>query len=305
MKERTVVDALWKYPCVVIWGLRSPTVSTQRYVHNHMHQTLVKIGVQVYWCDDVKTNNKEIPNGSLIYSTNQCCHNLEYNKNNWYVMFNTAEDVECCKNFLKLRVYGCMPMEEDCVSFDETTLFHRKHHMLYQAYGTDLLPMEFQYPVFNTNAVVNWVGSIWNDKNNHGNIATIAELQKALQKRKIEFCHYSQISDEENMKRVRESRLAPAIGGPFQTTSMMPCRIWKNISYGQFCVTNLEKSKDIFGSNVLCSQNIDELIESALSIGKDEYIGRTLDQQIIVMRDHTYLNWFYNIARAFEELGER
>jgi len=304
MEVKTLLTALSKYVCVVVWGLREYSVETQRYVHSHMHTTMKKIGFKVLWCDNKLENNKFIPNGSLVLSTNQCCDKLEYDKSNWYVLFNTLDHIENCRNYLKLRVYGCMEAEKDCVSFDETTLFHKKNRMLYQAFGTNLFPEEFQSPIFNTGNRLNWVGSVWNDANNHGNLSTIRRLEKVLQKHNIKFRSYSELSDEDNIVKIRESRLAPAIGGEFQTISMMPCRIWKNISYGHMCVTNLQKARDVFGEDVLCNRNIEELIETALSIGRKEYMERTLEQQKIVMQKHTYLNWFYNIVRALDEMGD-
>jgi len=304
MKVTTLSTVLSKYSCVVVWGLREYSAATQRYVHSHMYTTMKKIGFPVLWCDNTSYNNELIPNGSLVLSTNHCCDKLEYDKSNWYVIFNTLDSIENCRNYLKLRVYGCMEAEKDCAAFDETTLFHKKNRILYQAFGTDLLPEEFKSPIFNTNNCINWVGSIWNDANNHGNISTIKRFETVLQKHNIKFCSYSELSDEENIVKIRESRLAPAIGGEFQTISMMPCRVWKNISYGHVCITNLQKSRDVFGDGVLYNNNLEELVEAALAIEKKEYIERTFEQQKIVAQKHTYLNWFYNIARALDEMGD-
>lgn len=303
MEKTILIDALKKYTSVVIWGLKDPTTSTQRHIHRHLFTVLHKIGCRVFWCENSSANNDLIENGSLVISSNQCCTNLQYTKDNWYAICHIQFHIEECKNFVNLRVYGDEDFEPGSVFWDKTTVFLKSKNRVYQSFGTNLLPEEFLSPVFNSNTnSLYWVGSIWNDVNNHGNIQNMGLLQKALRKYHIKFIHMQDISDEENIEKIRASRIAPAIGGDFQTKAMMPCRIWKNISYGQLGVTNLSKAPDVFGTQIIYDLDIDRLVEKALSLNEKEYKDMILQQQEIVAKDHTYLNWMFNIARALEEL---
>ncbi len=305
MDRKIVIDLFSKYKSIIVWGLFNPSTSTQRHIHVHMHSVLKKIGCNVLWCENEIANNDMIPNGSLVLSSVECCDKIRYNKENWYVWFHRAGVVEG-RNFLQLRVYGDSEIGEDAVHWNKTTMFSKKNHILSQSYGTDLLPEEFLPPIFNArSSIVNWVGSVWQDKNKHGNIEQIGELKQALQKFGLAFKVYHGICDEENIQRVRESRIAPAIGGKVQTKAMLPCRVWKNISYGQLCITNLNKSVEIFEDGLIFDSNIEELIGKALSVPESEYIQRTRNQQEIVAKEHTYLNWFFNVLRALEELDKQ
>jgi len=301
--EKTVLsNALKKFTSVVIWGLKNPSTSTQRHIHRHLFTVLNKIGSRVLWCENLSENNDLIENGSLVITSNQCCSNLRYVKHNWYAICHIEFHIEDCKSFVNLRVFGDADFEPESVFWEKTTVFLKSHNRLYQSFGTDLLPEEFLSPVFNSKDSIYWVGSIWNDVNNHGNVRTIGLLQKALEKHHIKFIHLQDISDEENIDKIRSSRIAPAIGGDFQTKAIMPCRIWKNISYGQLGVTNLSKAIDVFGDYVIYDSNIDKLIDRALSIGEKEYLDTIIYQQNVVAKDHTYLNWIFNAIKALEEL---
>jgi hypothetical protein len=303
MEKAELVDALKRYSSVVIWGLREPTTSTQRHVHRHMFMALEKIGCNAIWCENTAEDNIYVQDGSLVISSNECCSNIQYRKANWYAFCHIPFAISECQNYLNLYVYGNSELEAEGAIWDETTILCKANHRLYQAFGTDLLPEEFSPPVYNTDDKFYWVGSIWNDKNGHGNLSNIELLRDALKRHKIQFMHLRNVSDEENRDKIRSSRIAPAIGGIAQTKAMMPCRIWKNISYGQLGITNLAKSIDVFGSNVVYDSDIDILIDKALSIGEKAYKEMTAEQQKIVAEEHTYLNWIFNIVRAFEELG--
>lgn len=302
MEKQIVKDMLSKYSCVVIWGLKDPTSSTQRHIHRHKAIVLSKLGCHVLWCENTIENNNLIPNNSLIISSNECCSNIQYRKQNWYALWHTVEPIQECKNYLRMFIYGASKHPPSSTEWNVSTFFDKGTHMLFHSLVTDLLPEEFYPPVFTNSKAVNWVGSIWNDQNNHGNTGTIECLRQALAKRKLTFVHYKGISDEENVIKVRESRIAPSIGGDFQTIAMLPCRLWKNISYGQLGVTNLSKSVSVFDSSIVFDLNIDNLVEKSLSISKEDYILRCAEQQKKVAKDYTYLNFFYNICRAFDEL---
>ena len=303
MDRQVVIDMLRKYTSVVIWGLNEETTSCQRHVHRHMYSTLCKLGYDCLWCDNTPQNNDLVKNGSLVISSVECCQNIQYRKSNWYALFHTVEHIENCQNYVLLRVYGDSDIGPDVVDYGKTATFNKNRHLLSQSYGTDLLPEEFHSPIFNRTSIVNWIGSIWDDKKGHGNIDNIEIFRKALERHHLSFKRYRNISDAENAIRVRESRIAPAIGGKAQTASMIPCRLWKNISYGQLGVTNLRKGVDVFGDSLIYHANINSLIDMALLTGETEYKDRTRDQQEIVKKGHTYLNWFHHLLRAFEEMG--
>lgn len=294
------------FKSVVVWGLRSDTDSTHRYIHHHLFTVLTKLGIDVIWCNNIIENNDLIKPGSLVISYNLACANIKYDRKNYYAVLNMPLGKSAnpeAANYLHMRVYGEVPLEPDSDLWNSSTAFSKRERLLYQTWATDILPDEFLPPVFSTSNIIHWIGSIWNDNNNDGNIENIKKLQQSAVKHQLKFIQHSNVNDETHVDFIRKSRIAPAIGGNSQVVrNMIPCRLWKNISYGQLGVTNLPKSVDIFGNTIVFNINIDALIDTALSIPEKQYISMIFAQQELVSADHTYLNWLYNIARAFGEL---
>jgi hypothetical protein len=308
MKHDKTIAILKRFSHFVIWGLRTDPINTQSHVHRHFYTTLKKLGLGVTWCDDKQENHVLLRPDCLVISYNGASKNLPYRNDVYYALLNNDVPIskgENCKDFICMRVFGTVPIPEGSVYWGGTRAFNKEAHMLWQPWATDLLPAEFPPPVFPaTSNTIYWVGSIWNDWNNHGNTNNIDRLKKVLARKGLVFTHCKGVSDEQNVTYVRESRIAPAIGGDIQVLrSMMPCRVWKNISYGQMCVTNLPKAKEVFGDTCICNTDIDELIEAALAVGPAQYEELTRFQQEIVAKRYTYLNVLHAIGRAFAELG--
>jgi hypothetical protein len=80
----------------------------------------------------------------------------------------------------------------------------------------------------------------------------------------------------------------------------LPCRVFKNISYGQLGIVNVGKFKDIFGGAFINGETIEELVENSLSVSEKDYLELTNIQQNKI-QNHTYLDKITNILVAFEK----
>jgi hypothetical protein len=306
MKKEDTIDMLRRFTSVVIWGLRTDLSNTHRHVYRHLHRVLKTLGIpNGVWCDDREENNNVVPKGSLVLSMNLACKHLRFRKGVSYAVLNVERSLfDDCPDYLMLRTHGEVPIDPESERWGAVTAFDRKGRTLHQASATDLLPEEFLLPTANQSNIVNWVGSIWNDQNNHGNVDNIHRLETLLAERGMQFIHRPGASDEDNVRLMRESRIAPAIGGAIQTSRpYLSCRVWKNISYGQLCVTNLPHAKNAFGASAVVNLDIEAMLDEALAVPKKDYLERTGQQQKTVAEGHTYLNWLYNVGRAFSEMG--
>jgi hypothetical protein len=144
-----------------------------------------------------------------------------------------------------------------------------------------------------------WVGSVWNNALNQGNIQEINELKTILAFRGLRFVQLRFIGDALNTFFIRRSRLAPAIGGAWQVQqNYLPCRMFKNISYGQLGFSNIKKFDSLFHDAYIPGNSIAELVDNALALSASEYVRFVVDQQSVVRR-HTYLQKCINIFKAF------
>jgi len=155
MNRKVLLNELKRYTTVFVWGIRSPSASGQRNIHNHIYTCLRKIGFPVNWGDNKVEDNNNIPNGSLVISAVECSDNLIYKKENWYVGFHKTPELKPCKNFLQIRAYGDSDIGPETVRWDDTVLFNKAAHILSQSFTTDLMPEEFQPPIFNETSRTN------------------------------------------------------------------------------------------------------------------------------------------------------
>jgi len=96
---------------------------------------------------------------------------------------------------------------------------------------------------------------------------------------------------EENVRLIQESYIAPAINIPYQTeVGYIPCRIFKNISYGQFGVTNSSAVYDFFKGRVIYNSDPYRLFYDARERLPEVPLSLLHSLMDEVAKKHTYLN---------------
>lgn len=160
-----------------------------------------------------------------------------------------------------------------------------------------------------------FVGSSWK-----ANATELASLARETVARGLEYVHYGRelvptdwpesphvhvhrgsISMADNIARVREATLAPALQGAHQLRNpegdapgqgnYVPCRIFKNISYGALGVSNNPTVAAVLGDAVVCRADIGEMLDAALEReAADPSRAGLRDAMAVVAGTHTYLN---------------
>ena len=301
---------------IVIWGLRKK-YHTHRYIHKAFFENAKKLSFNVVWVEDEKKHASIIEEGDLVISSEVQGkmvkekktfedYNLPIKKGVYYCLHNYREPFT--KNldpdyFIILQTYSNGAEKSD-QKWGPATFFDSKSHVLYQPWGTNLLPSEFKKPVFNRNNLVFWIGSVWNNIRNQGNTSAIQVLKEVLAKHGVRFIPLRFIPERLSILLVRMSRLAPAISGDFQVeVNYLPCRMFKNISWGQLGFSNVKKFEEIFTGCNIYSGSIEKTVEKALGLSEKEYKDIILQQQAIV-KNYTYEAAYENIFRAFETIGK-
>jgi hypothetical protein len=99
-------------------------------------------------------------------------------------------------------------------------------------------------------------------------------------------------SIEENMRLIQESIIAPALQTQWQIdNNYIPCRIFKNISYGKMGITNNPKVYELFDKKIIYSNSIDELVKKGLEFNNRKDKNERIKELMIMVRDnYTYIN---------------
>lgn len=293
-----------KFKKVIIWGFRTNTNDSFMYIYSAFYETLLKLDVEVLWVDDRDENNDLISKYDLVIAANISASKLRIKNNVYYCLHNFDQNITQKikdKYLLRLQVYTDDSIK-DSKKIDDARRYSESFKTLYQPWGTNLYPTEFYDIVYpKMSPFVYWVGSIWDNELNQGNTAEIKGFKEVLSKNGLKFIHQEYVNDSDNIKFVRSSRIAQSIAGNWQVdNNYLPCRMFKNISYGQMGITNVLHFNTIFKGYGIYEKNINELVEKSLSIAEKDWINITRQQQQIIATKYTYAHSLYYIANYFD-----
>lgn len=312
---------------VVIWGNFSGSF---RYIHGAYFKAFEKLGYETYWINDITKLDADISGTLFLVEDQdknglpirEDCYYILHHINNAAFLAVGAKIVNLC-NFLYIPCnqgiswnypldpnsgHGSAPMH-NVEKIKEYVFYDRKNLAIYQPWATSVLPEDIGDVVpFNKNiSEINFVGSIWSENINQ----TIPFLQNCHSKKiKINlsgWLQYPQLLNNfplvkhvadcggatEEMARdlVQKSLIYPDIRGDHHTNlGLIPCRIFKNISYGCIPITNSKSVSEFFENLIPYSNNTADFIDISMDylnnrdIEKDKYL---VDK---VKKNHTYIN---------------
>lgn len=211
--------------------------------------------------------------------------------------------------YLVLQVYTHDVINKHmAIEIDKETLSYYKNNCLWTTWATDLLPDEI-----NKN-----IDIIKNDNVHCENILPFigaftykwGYVMKFCESQNIRFIHhggykYNNVSVGDNIALIQKSLLAPAIQCDWQCENgYIPCRIFKNISYGKMGITNNEAVYELFNKNVIFDRDIYNVLTKGLEFENkniEEKLNILIPLMELVRDKHTYINRIEIIFKTFKE----
>jgi len=286
---------------VIIWGhLKTP--NTYSYIQGAFFRAFKEMGFNTYQFEDTE-ENKEIANniGNAIYVTESQVDKFIPLRNDCsYVTHNS--DAEKYNGLKRLGIQVFTNQDKpspDVLILSQTSFYEKSSRMLFFPWATDLLPREFDFEgVLKTpkEDKVYWVGTIAKE-GPFENISEIQPFSDSCLEKEIIFERAHGVSTEENKLLINKSYLAPTIVGKWQKkVGFIPCRIFKNISYGELGVTNSEEIYKIFGDLIIYEPDTSKMLET---VG-DERLNkkRIIEGMKFVQKNHTYINRVKDILKV-------
>ena len=166
-------------------------------------------------------------------------------------------------------------------------------------WATDLLPHEIQRNIELLDAMpaseptIFHVGSMSN-----GWAAPYVEFMKHMQEYGVGFrqfgpdSQFGLVSDEQNQILIKQSFAAPALQFKWQVDNeYIPCRIFKNISYGKMGITNNPGVHRLFGEKTLYSSDLKELAKMTYEFEKNPDKNKVIKELMEEVKEkHTYVS---------------
>lgn len=292
----------WK---VVLWGytLHSDTFS---YIHNAWERAFKYLGYETYWLNngsDISNINFE---RTLFFTEGQVDQNIPMRNDCFYVLHNCNHDkYKHLKNRMVLQVYTDDVLKYGMTKIDDC--IYTNGEGLWMPWATDLLPHEIEQNKinalpFNSNSrEINWVGTI--GEGVFGNVDQINPFKKACQDNGVNFTStICSKSIEDNAELIRKSYMAPVIVGEWQQrVGYVPCRAFKNLSYGQFIMTNSPRIAELFGNKTIFNTDTYWLFQDAKNRLERMEVSELHNLMDFIRDKHTYMNRIERILSFIDE----
>ena len=320
---------------VIIWGHELHN-HTHSYIHNGFYIGFKYMGYDTYWFNRNGKNNLDdniIDFENSLYITHGLeCENLPINKTSVYIshnvewieispgyklpknhnlnIINVKNGVESSK-IITLQVLN-IDSNKNAEMYNEKKYYYANKNIIYMPWATDLLPYEIYENIekienFKIKNISNFIGMPLE----HNQI-----LKNALTKNNIKYANYGGTFDvnsnrnksiKENMELIQESIIAPALQSQWQIDNhYIPCRIFKNISYGKMGMTNSNAVNELFDNELLYSKDIEELVNIGLDFEKRKDKNEIIKKLMInVAENHTYINritYILDVIKQFHNI---
>jgi hypothetical protein len=292
-----------KFSKVVVWGhpLNSHTHS---YIHHGFYKAFQYLGYETLWTSGNEDFSDVDLRNCLFITEGQVDSNIPLIKDSYYVLHNTnaKKYLEAGVKVLTLQVYT-KDVHSRGESINSYTVIQKRIEdieCLYQPWATDLLPHEIDpTKAFNSqNTVSVWVGS---DQEN------LPEFFSECKKNKVEVRKINPwlnpISFSENKELIRNSYISPSLQSNWQVENgYIPCRVFKNLSYGHFGYTNSYTVKEIFQNEIVYDLNPVSLFYKGLDEkNSPSHVERLSFLMNEVKEKHTYINRINQILECLSE----
>ncbi|HRI32890.1 MAG TPA: hypothetical protein PLD02_03985 [Saprospiraceae bacterium] len=300
---------------IILWGYpyKSDTLS---YVWHGFFKAFRALGHEITWYEDtpdgrsVATFHERFKDAVVICEEYQTKY-LPILENTIYLVHTCIKPEKYlgkCKRLIDLRYntdyqdhttnYKYHLDRFQCEKIGPLAYFERSldFDKLYLSWATDLLPTEINLADALTprEKISYFIGTKYqNGVNGHENATALNMWIKACQDHKIDFCHIdpwlTPVTDEENHRLIRSSYLSPDLRAQRDINiGYIPCRIFKNISYGQIGLTNSQAVHNALEHLTIYHSDPHELFN--LGVKYKENFARIQHQMNYVRQNHTYIN---------------
>jgi hypothetical protein len=305
---------------VVIWGHKLHS-HTHSYIHNGFYIGFKHLGFKTLWFDD-NDNVKNINFSNTLFITEHqvnkkiplrkdCLYLTHYIDEGDYVGI-PKENIIILKVSLRdFKEKDPINVVYESLKYGQKHEYHAKiddYNCLYMYWATDLLPEQIDININNINNIntsneINFVGTmtkIWKD------FAYICKINN------INFNNYgatfnvnshNNVSIQQNIELMKKSIIAPALQDERQVFyNYIPCRIFKNISYGKMGITNNPLVNQLFDYSLIYDNNLTDLIKKSFAFDKSPNKNDIIVNLMKHVRDnHTYINRINTINRYINE----
>ena len=300
---------------VIIWGHKLHT-HTHSYIHSSYYKAFKYMGFDTYWFDDSDIQSGSLNNfdfeNCIFFTEDQRQANIPLVKSAKYILHHTNLEKYNANGLTYINLGNYSKWCEDGISANhkentvekigDCAFWDAKSKTLYQPWATDLLPSEIDIDnisLYDPNKdTIYYTGTI------HDNSDKIMQFMKVSNQDNKKFELKTSVSDEDNYKYTKESYISFDLRSDWHLEyGYVPCRVFKNISYGKWVGTNSETVYKIFGDFVTYEPNINNLYTKIVQDYKNMDIKKMREAMTFVKDKHTFVNRINNLLKLLNYNG--
>lgn len=296
---------------IVIWGhpLHSHTHS---YIHNAFDRAFRHLGFRTHWLHNDHPDLNQIDFARSIFLTEgQVDQNIPIRDDCFYILHNCYDEkyktASLQNKTMVLQVYTDDVLKYNMSKIDDCIYADYGGRGLYMPWATDALPHEIEtykpsIPFNRNSKKVFWVGTVGGGE--FGNIDEITPFKRACEENQISFEQVGGRSVENGIDLIKQSYMAPTIVGSWQgRVGYIPCRIFKNISYGQFGLTNSARVYELFQHKIVFNNDTSRLFYDAKERLENIQLNELIDLMDFVKNKHTYISRINTILDFIDKVS--
>lgn len=290
---------------IVIWGC-PPNSHTHSYIHYGFAKAFSHMDYDVFWYEDSPEYSDEDFNNALVISAQGHCNHLPINKSSKYFIHNIVDGFQKQNLYSGDNIYNLLVYHENynwndnVKKIDDYSWYDDETKTIVIMWGTDLVPEEIDEQseiLYDSNKdTVNYIGSL-----NPNDGAVLVNTVKSNNKKFVNYGGYSGlrskstemgfVSEEESVLLTKQSYLNFDIRPQCHVENgYVPCRIFKNLSYGCWTGTNSEKVSKFFQGRITANNNLSDLYYQTEQDSRNATLENIRDNMNYVKNNHTYIN---------------
>lgn len=287
----------------IVWGCRLHE-HTNSYVYAGYHKAAQAIGIESHWLTASSDVSGMDLSGTLFLTEGQHDANIPIRDDCTYILHNcTSPKWDSAKNRFLLQTYTYDADQKwKATPLDGFPGSYVGSKAIYQPWATDLLPgeIDMSWPDIPRTTEIHWVGTLSGGR--FGNEGEVFAFRNAAIAFGCSWFHHppGSTSFEQNRKLIQRSLVSPTITGTWQTENgYIPCRLFKNSSYGHLMATNNKACFDLMDGLGVYSHDPKELFNIARgAIGDKDTIRRSME---LIRDKHTFVSRINALLKVIKE----
>jgi hypothetical protein len=309
------IDAIEK---VVIWGHKLHS-HTHSYIHYGFFKGFQSMGYPTYWLDNTDDVSNFDFSNTLFLTEHNVDQKIPIRTDCFYILHwgcgPQYEPIRKTGNLIFMIYYNDQVLsDQNAIEYEPFVYFNMSTRFIHLPWATDLLPEEIDKMKEKIRGLspkkevcyTGTIGEVGIGKNTSSIIPFFEAAEKNGFTIKTNDPWSRPLSSTNYQELNQNSLLSPALQGDTQLRiGYIPCRIFKNISYGCMGITNSYRVFELFKKKIIYDPCPEQLFYKSIEALKTHNLEKQYEIMDFIRDHHTYINRIEAILEFIRRLEKQ